>query len=205
MPTWRASSTKPTPPSAISSDSFALVKTVTQTPRSAAQAFVDHLNAVLNATVSDARLSLLALPGEESAFEITRLVGAARAPLELLGSSLRLFVRHTVVVLDGHCQTESYGYRLQSGEASGSWCLRWEYFRDSPRPDYPYPLAHLHINGAFADGEPVAALHIPTSRVPLESVIWHLIVEWGVIPRNDDWRTLLGESADGFHQRRTAH
>ncbi len=111
-------------------DSFALVKTVTHTPRSAAQAFVDHLNAVLNATVSDARLSLLALPGEGDAFEITRFVGAARAPLELLGSSLRLFVRHTIVVLDGHCQTESYGYRLQSDEASGSWCLRWEH---SPR------------------------------------------------------------------------
>lgn len=31
----------------------------------------------------------------------------------------------------------------------------------------------------------------------------HLIVECGVIPRNDDWRTLLSESADGFHQRRT--
>lgn len=182
-----------------------MAKTGTPTPRSAAQAFVDHLNAVLNATVSDARLSLLALPGEEHAFEITRLVGAARAPLELLGSSLRLFVRHTVVVLDGHCQTESYGYRLQSGEAAGSWLLRWEYFREPPRPDYAYPLAHLHVNGAFADGEPIAALHIPSSRVPLESVIWHLIAEWGVAPRNDAWRTLLSDSVDGFHQRRTAH
>ncbi len=181
-----------------------MAKTGTPTPRSAAQAFVDHLNAVLNQTVTDARLSLLALPDDEHAFEITRLVGAARAPLDLLGSPLRLFVRHTVVVCDGHCRTESYGYRLQSGEAAGSWLLRWEYFRDPPRPDYPYSLAHLHVNGSFAGGEPIAPLHIPASRVPLESVLWHLIAEWGVLPRGDGWRALLGESVDGFQRRRTA-
>ena len=182
-----------------------MAKTGTPAARSAAQAFVDHLNAVLNATVSDARLSLLAPPEDEHAFEITRLVGAARAPLDLLGSSHRLFVRHTVVVLDGYCRTESYGYRLQSGEEAGSWLLRWEYFRDPPRPAYPYPLAHLHVNGVFADGGPIAMLHIPASRVPLESVVWHLIAEWGIAPRNDGWRGLLRESVDGFNQRRTVH
>lgn len=177
----------------------------TGTPRSTAQAFVDHLNVVLNGTITDARLSLLAGHGDESAFEIARLVDDVRAPLELFGSSLRLFVRHTVVVEDGHCRTESYGYRLQSSTEAGSWLLRWEYFRDVPRHDYPYPLAHLHVNGAFADGEPINALHIPTSRVPLESVIWHAIAEWGVTPRSNDWRGLLGESVAGFHERRTAH
>lgn len=176
----------------------------TGTPRSAAQAFVDHLNAVLNATVSDARLSLLALPGDERAFEITRLIDSSRAPLELLGSQLRLFVRHTIVVTDGHCQTESYAYRLQGDRTSASWLLRWEYFRNRPRPDYPYPRAHLHVNGAFADGEPIAPLHIPASRVPLESVLWHLIAEWEVAPRTDAWQTILSESVDGFHERRRA-
>lgn len=177
----------------------------TGTARSAAQAFVDHLNAVLNGTVTDARLSLLAVQGDESAFEITRFVGDTRAPLELLGSPLRLFVRHTVVVVDGHCQTESYGYRLQSSAEAGSWLLRWEYFRDVPRRDYPYPLAHLHVNGAFAGGESIDALHLPTSRVPLESVVWHAIAEWGVMPRSNDWRGLLDDSVAGFHERRTAH
>lgn len=176
----------------------------TDTPRSAAQAFVDHLNAVLNATVSDARLSLLALPDDERAFEITRLVEAARSPLELLGSSLRLFVRHTIVVVDGHCQTESYAYRLQADRTTASWLLRWEYFRHPPRPDYPYPLAHVHVNASFAEGTPVAPLHIPASRVPLESVLWHLIAEWNVAPRSEAWQPLLSESVEGFHHRRTA-
>ena len=178
----------------------------TGTPRSTAQAFVDHLNVVLNGTITDARLSLLAVPSDESAFEITRLVDDVRAPLELFGSSLRLFVRHTIVVVDGHCQTESYGYRLESSAEAGSWLLRWEYFRDVPRPDYVYPLAHLHVNGAFApDGAPIDSLHIPTSRVPLESVVWHAIAESEVTPRRNDWRRFLGESVAGFHERRTVH
>lgn len=177
----------------------------TGTPRRAAQAFVDHLNGVLNATVSDGRLSLLALPYDENVFEITRLVGDSRASLSLHGSTLRLFVRQTITVIDGHCQTESYGYRLQSGDATETWLVRWEYFRDKPKPDYPYPLAHLHVNGAFADEQPVGSLHIPTGRVPLESVIWHLIAEWNVAPRGNGWEQLLGESVRGFNQRRTAH
>jgi hypothetical protein len=69
-----------------------------QPARSAAQAFVDHLNSVLNATVTDSRLSLLPLPYDEAAFEITRLVEAKAVPLELRGSDLRLFIRQTIVV-----------------------------------------------------------------------------------------------------------
>lgn len=46
---------------------------------------MDHLNAVLNATVSDSRLSLVPLP-DPSAFEITRIVGSERVPLELRGT-----------------------------------------------------------------------------------------------------------------------
>ena len=164
------------------------------------------MNAVLNATVSDARLSLLPLPDDERAFEITRLIGHSRAPLGLFGSpQLQLFIRHAIVVVDGHCQTESYAYRLQGDQTPSSWLLRWEYFRSPPRPDYSYPLAHLHVNGALADGKPIAQLHVPTSRIPLESVVWHLIAEWGVTSRTETWQTLLSDSVEGFHQRRTAH
>lgn len=175
----------------------------TGTARSAAQAFVDHLNAVLNATVSDGRLSLLASPDDEASFEITRFVEGARAPLELLGSDLRLFVRQAIVVEDGHCRTESYGYRIQSRDQTASWLLRWEYFRDRPRADYPYPLAHLHVNGVLAGGREIAALHAPTGRVPLESVIWHLVAEWSVAPRTGTWQDVLAESMAGFHERKT--
>lgn len=68
------------------------------------------------------------------------------------------------------------------------------------------------MNAEFLDPSPAAAhpdkpsshLHIPTARVALELVLWHLITEWGVTPKTDDWRELLTESLEGFEQRRRA-
>lgn len=113
-------------------------------------------------------------------------------------------MRQVIEVVDGHCQTESYGYRLQADESRESWLVRWEYYRTPPRPDYSYPLAHVHVNAAFADGSAAGRLHIPTRLVPLETVIWHLIAEWNVTSRTDDWHTVLGESIEGFDERRGA-
>jgi hypothetical protein len=48
-------------------------------------------------------------------------------------------------------------------------------------------------------------LHIPTRRIPLELAIWHLLAEWGVTPRSDDWQAILRQSIEGFDERRTAH
>jgi hypothetical protein len=108
-------------------------------------------------------------------------------------------------VVDGHCQTESYGYRLQANEDINSWLIRWEYHREPPRADYPYPRAHVHLNGVFADGATASRLHIPTRRIPLELVLWHLIAEWDVGSRAGKWRTLLTQSIEGFDERRTTH
>jgi hypothetical protein len=104
------------------------------------------------------------------------------------------------------CHTISYSYRLACGEAKGDWLIRWDYFRQRPMPDYPYPLAHVHANGRFVPGAAVTLpkLHIPTRRVPLELVLWHLIAEWDVKPKQDDWRELLEESIEGFERRRRA-
>lgn len=174
------------------------------TARSAAQAFVDHLNSVLNATVTDSRLSLLPLPHDDAAFAITRFVEEETTSLELLGSPLRLFVRQTIVVTaDGHCQTESYSYRLQRDASRESWLLRWEYYRNRPKPDYRYPLGHVHVAASLADGEPIERLHLPTRRVPLELVLWHLLAEWEIEARSPDWQTRLTGSIAGFDQRRT--
>ncbi len=134
--------------------------------------------------MSDARLSLLPLPHDSDTFEITRLVEREAVPLDLLGSTLRLFVSQTIVVVSGHCQTESYAYRLQEDDSRQSWLLRWEYLREPPRPEYPYPAAHVHVNGAWERSEALDHLHIATRRIPLELVLWHLIAEWDVTPRS---------------------
>ena len=182
-----------------------MARTAPPDPRRAAQGFVDHLNSVINRTVSDARLSLIPLPDDPAAFEITRLVEREAVPFDLLGSSLRLFVSQTLVVVNGHCQTESHAYRLQEDDSRQSWLIRWEYLREPPRTDYPYPAAHAHVNGEWERSEALDRLHIPTRRVPLELLLWHLIAEWGVTPRSDDWQAILRESIEGFDERRTAH
>lgn len=106
-------------------------------------------------------------------------------------------------MVHGHCRTESYGYRLQADERIDSWLIRWEYHREPPRADYPYPRAHVHLNGSFGDGSAASRLHIPTRRIPLELVLWHLIAEWDVGSKTGGWRTLLEESIEGFDERRT--
>ena len=122
----------------------------------------------------------------------------------LLASSLRLFVRQILIVVDGHCPTESYEYRLQRDDARQSWLIRWEYLRNPPRPEYAYPAAQVHVDGEWERAEALDRLRIPTRRMPLELVVWHLIAEWGVSPRSDGWQNILGESIEGFDERRTA-
>ena len=94
------------------------------------QGFADYLNSVLNRTVTDARL----------------VENGERVAFALHGVSERLFVRQAIEVVGDRCQTVSYAYRYQSGDDKGSWRLRWEYFRERPRPDYEYPPAHVHAN-----------------------------------------------------------
>jgi hypothetical protein len=161
---------------------------------------------VLNSTVSDSHLSLIPVPAspDSSTFVLSRVVDGHRAALELHGSPVRLFVRHVIVVKDGHCSTESYGYRIQTGETAASWLMRWEYLRDPPTLGYPYPLAHAHMNATFGSVDaPLSKLHVPTRRVPLELVLWHLIAEWGVKPKHADWQRILEDSLDRFEKRRS--
>lgn len=184
---------------------FGSVRTGIELLRSAAQSFADRLNGVLNSTVSDARLSLIPVSSDPSAFQLSRVVAGRRAPLELHGTTMRLFVGHVIVVEDGRCRTESYGYRLQTGELAASWLMRWEYLRKAPTPGYHYPLAHLHVNASLASTETaLPKLHVPTGRVPLELVLWHLIAEWGVKPKQPDWQPILEESIDKFEAMRSA-
>ncbi len=129
------------------------------------------------------------IAGYPDRFKLTRSVDGDDAPLELHGATARLFVQHVVTVDDGRCITLSYSYRLLADASPKSWLIRWEYVREPPQPDYAYPRAHVHINSAFADGQPVGGLHIPTGRVPLELVIRHLITDWAVTPRSGEWET----------------
>jgi hypothetical protein len=60
------------------------------------------------------------IAGYPDAFEVVRVVDGANAPLDLNGTTARLNVRLVIVVEDGHCRTESYSYRLQTGASRTS-------------------------------------------------------------------------------------
>lgn len=83
--------------------------------------------------------------------------------------------------------------------------MRWEYDRIPPRQNYPYPLAHVHVHAHLTDGTDLKDLHLPTERVPIEMVIWHLLSEsvWGIDPRSDEWSDILEKSLAGFAERRS--
>lgn len=170
-------------------------------PRRVAQGFADRLNGVLERTVSDSRLSLIEVPGDQSAFELTRLVDGANAPLEFDGTAARLFVQQVFVVEDGACKTESYCYLLQEDASIESWRLRWEYCRDPPPAERASAGGYVRLNGMWINGEPASTQRVLTGETPLELVIWYLINDWGAKPRSEDWKAILEESLKGFEAR----
>jgi len=154
--------------------------------------------------VAHARLTLVESDRPDH-FTITCVEGGRIVAFRLNGSPLFLLVSHEIDVVGGEPHTTSYGYRLATGKAKGDWLLRWEYFRRRPQPGYRYPLAHVHVNGSLTSGgRALPKLHVPTGRVPLELVFWHLIAEWGVKPKDADWQRILEDSIDGFDTRRSA-
>jgi hypothetical protein len=173
-----------------------------------AQSLAQHLNRVLNLTVSDSHLSVSPIAGHSHGekFQLARLVERQNVPLQLHGTTARLSVRQLVVVKDGRCRTDSYVYRFQADESPKSWLMRWEYRREPPVADYPYALAHMHIratspDGTPIDGHPVDRHHIPAPQVPLEEIIRYLIADRGVKSKSKDWKAILEESAEGFEAR----
>jgi hypothetical protein len=179
----------------------------------AAQGLVDHFNSVLNRTISESRLSALIEAGATPPhFDLLRRVAGVVTPIELNVTSRVLMFQQKIEVLDGHCQTLTYSYRLQRTIDHRSWLCRWEYFRKPPKPDYPYPLAHVHVNAAQLEvredgeiefGANIGDKHFPTERVAFEHILLHLIEEWGVRPLSTDYREILADSLHGFGERRT--
>jgi len=125
--------------------------------------------------------------------------------MALHGTTSRLLVVQRLHVVDDHCETLSYHYRFSLSDHKASWVLRWEYVR-TPETEEAYPPAHVHVNGSLAleDLPQLPRLHVPTARVPLELVLWHLITDWGIQPKHGNWRETLEESIAGFEARRRA-
>ncbi len=83
--------------------------------------------------------------------------------------------------------------------------------RDDPRPIFEYhydrdsrtgyPICHLHVYAApqhYTPERPFSRLHLPTRRLTLEQIVWHLIQEHGVEPRRPNWRKVLWNHEQWF-------
>lgn len=161
--------------------------------------FAKHLNRVLNRTVSPSRLSVVKVPDTDDRISlITRIVNGVAAPLELNRSKLLLDVRQRIEIGDGRPEWLAYSYRMQRGMEKNDWLVRWE--NHLSRPGSPYPRFHMHVN-AEVEGFDLPKLHLATYRLPLESIIWTLIADFGVSPLDNAWQQILEESIAGYEER----
>lgn len=161
----------------------------------ALQDFVDYLNHILNKTVTDSRLSVI--KSSDPHFVVARFQDKAILPIELTPKGWLSFRLMAMVRPDGRIVIEEavFSYSLSSNPDDEQWIFRYDY---RLIPQDQYPCAHVHVNTPkFKD------FHFPTSRVSIEQIVAHLIIEHGVTPKCENWLEILKESHEGFVQRRT--
>jgi hypothetical protein len=119
------------------------------------------------------------------------------------GSCLFLFQRLNLSRKERYLTTVEYRYVFQAAEDDETQILRYEYEREPEGENYPYPKAHLHVNASpesYSGSKHFPELHIPTSRVTVEQIARHLVVEHGIGPISDHWETTLLEAEESFRE-----
>jgi hypothetical protein len=92
-------------------------------------------------------------------------------------------------------KTEGYTYRLDDEDGRELLAYHWH-------PWTPPTFPHLHLKRATTRPE-LQKAHIPTGRVSIEHVVRHLISDWSVPPRREDWESVLDENERLFTTYRT--
>ncbi len=91
----------------------------------------------------------------------------------------------------------TYTYQAGDDVEDPKPVFEYQYDRDASSP---YPRCHLHVRAApeHYRGKSFRRLHLPTRRVTLEQIVWHLIHEHGVQPRSQDWRDVPWRNEEWF-------
>jgi hypothetical protein len=120
---------------------------------------------------------------------------------------LKLEVRHRYTVLQvegdrGLWSTHTTEYIYEVSAESDGLIAAWHWHPGSGRPGDEAHWPHLH---AYGDRETLTLhkLHLPTGRVSLEALVRFLIEDLSVVPRRDDWRTVLSRHEEAFRQVRS--
>lgn len=174
-------------------------------PDSRIRPYVDHLNRLLNTTITGSRLSSLRSTSDVRI--IARYESSDISPLELESRGWLHFrqaigVRPDdgkIIVLDA-----SYQYsRSANPDDENAWVFRHHYHREG-RPNQPQ--SHYHVNAAHpGTGRFLGRLHFPTGRVSLEQIVAHLLLDQKVPPLRplDEALTRLRDSHVKFMALRT--
>ena len=160
------------------------------------QAYVDHLNGIINATVSESRLVLLELERAADLRQIVRFQEGERLPLALRPRGY-LHFRQLVRRVADHVQVSEELYIFSESsdpDDEAAWIIRYEYDRV---PIAGKPQAHLHVN-AERKGVSLRHIHFPTGRISVEQLLAHLIFEHGIEPLSGNAMGILAESHKGF-------
>lgn len=114
----------------------------------------------------------------------------ARLPGSGVALSIRVYARVAERVREAPWRADlaSYFYTLRDLEGQEVVAYHWH-----PESRSPMTFPHLHLGaGARVGREELQKVHLPTGRVELEDVLLMTIREFGVKPRRDDWREILG-------------
>lgn len=94
-------------------------------------------------------------------------------------------------------QVTEYYYAL-TGEADAELLA----FHWHPRSRSPTTRPHLHLGPALGRlSSPASRAHVPTGPIALQDVIRLAITDFGVLPRRQDWDTLLQRTRRVFEEQ----
>jgi hypothetical protein len=168
--------------------------------------FVDHLNQILHATVTQMPLSL-EIKGNLANIRFRRGISAAPAQLQTRYGPMGFYVGQLCdsVVDDQRShtlRTTSYRYALLP-DGHTEPLIRWEFVR-APANDAEYCRHHFQgpLGLGIANREGIQAnfndWHLPTGWVALEDVLRFCIVDLGVPPLHQGWSEILRDSYERF-------
>jgi hypothetical protein len=163
------------------------------------QVYIDYLNTLLNQIVTDSRLKVI--HSSEPTSVVACYQKQSIIPLKLKSKGW-LHFRQQACIEHGKVKVKSCRYQYSTSkdpDDEDAWIFRYDY---SLTPDHHVPHAHLHVN-AYMNEKTIKHIHFPTSRLSIEQVIAHLIIEHNVKPKKQDWFSQLAASHKGFINQRT--
>jgi hypothetical protein len=175
------------------------------TPSEAYKRFQDDLNEALSC-VTAGRLTIPRGPRLVSDLEYSIVLNHGR-PVDLSGEHrLRFRALQNFTIMETEAsergryrvRTTEYVYQIATRDEEELLAYHWT--PEKPVGFRLYP--HLHIGlVSIAKDAPIPEfhkLHLPTSRVSLESIVRLLIDDFGVQPRRSNWRDILDSTEAAF-------